>query len=247
VRQGHAFVVARCDDRDSAEAAFDTAHEAAQKGLDLIVGAGRRPMQIVDAHSDVLLWWREGSRQILRVISVIPYGAESSISITVTTADGRVVQPVPQPQPTWHQSLRYFRLSQIADDLTEAFRNAYLAFESILTLRYPRLTFPASGGRTKGRYEGERTWLERALRGADGSDPLSQVYVSRTGDCVAEFIQDVYTDVRCRLFHAKSGSPFILPHSIVDRRVVRAASENLMRVTQMLIASWLGGGVVVQI
>ncbi len=233
LRSGSSFLVARCGDSASTEQAFDNAHETGQRALDIISAAGQRPMQIVDAHTEVLLWWREGSRQILRVISVMPTGIEISASVTVVGADGKTVPPAPQPQPTWHASLRYFRLSQLTDDLTEAFRNAYLAFESILSLRYPRLTSP--------RPESEGVWLGRALRAVDSSNPLNQAYVSRTGDCVADFIQDVYTDVRCRLFHAKSGSSVILPHSIVDRRAVRAACANLMRVTQMLITSWLSG------
>jgi hypothetical protein len=241
LRSGSAFLVARCGDSGSAEHAFDKAHETAQRALDIISAAGQRPMQIVDAHTEVLLWWREGSRQILRVISVMPTGIEISMSVTVMGADGQIVPSAPQPQPTWHASLRYFRLSQLTDDLTEAFRNAYLAFESILSLRYPRLTFPSRrpGGRLV--HEAEGVWLERALRAVDSSNPLNQAYVSRTGDCVTDFIQDVYTDVRCRLFHAKSGSSVILPHSIIDRRSVRAACANLMRVTQMLITSWLSG------
>lgn len=241
LRSGSAFVVARCGDSASTEEVFEKAHELAQRGLDIISAAGQRPMQIVDAHAEVLLWWREGSRQILRVVSVMPSGIEISMSVTVTGLDGRIVPPVPQPLPTWHPSLRYFRLSQVTDDLTDGFRNAYLAFESILSLQYPRMTFPRRrpGGRPT--YEPEGVWLERALRAVDASNPLNQAYVSRTGDCVADFIQDVYSDVRCRVFHAKSGSSVILPHSIVDLRAVRTACANLMRVTQMLITSWLNG------
>jgi hypothetical protein len=121
------------------------------------------------------------------------------MSITVIRADGQVVPPTPQQQPTWHESLRYFRLSQLTDDRVEAFRNAYLAFESILTLQYPRHVFPPRRAGGRARYESEGVWLERALRAVDSTNPLNQVFVSRTGDCVQEFIQDVYTtcDVVC--------------------------------------------------
>jgi hypothetical protein len=241
LQTGSAFVIARCGDCSSAEQAFATAHEIAQKALDVLSASGHRAMQIVDAHTEVLLWWREGYRQILRVVSVIPTGIEFSAFGHVVGKDGEKVLPVPQQGPTWHPALRYFRLSQVTDDLAEAFRNSYLAFESILSFRYPRLTLPAARPGKNPRHEGEGTWLTRALRAVDSSNPLNQAFAPRTGDAVAEFIQDVYTDVRCQLFHAKSGASMIVPHSIADRNIVRSACSKLMNVTQMLINAWLGG------
>jgi hypothetical protein len=231
LRQGSGFLVARCHDCLSAEQAFDNAHEIAQKGLDILTAAGQRPTQITDAYTEVLLWWRQGHQQILRIVSVMPAGIEISMSLQVIK-NGHIVPPSPRPTPNWHPSLRYFRLSQATDDLTEAFRNAYLAFESILSFRYPRGTSP---------FERERVWLTRALRAVDSTNPLSQAFIPRTADVVSEFIKDVYTDVRCRLFHAKSAAPTILPQSIADRGAVRSACSKLMRVTQMLIIAWLGG------
>ena len=51
----------------------------------------------------------------------------------------------------WDESLRYFRLSQATDDLFDAFRNLFLALESILSLKTPQ---QSEGSESK--------WLRRA-------------------------------------------------------------------------------------
>ncbi len=75
----------------------------------------------------------------------------------MTDADGNLVPPVPTPPLAWHESLRYFRLSQTTDDLFDAYRNAYLALESILSSIAPQRTDAA--GKVN---EGESGYLKLA-------------------------------------------------------------------------------------
>ena len=67
--------------------------------------------------------------------------------------------PVVPPAPEWHESARYFRLSQLTDDLLDSFRNIYLALESILDHLAPQ--------RTTSPLEREGSWFRRALTEAD--------------------------------------------------------------------------------
>jgi hypothetical protein len=52
-------------------------------------------------------------------------------------AAGNIIPPPPRPPATWHESMRYFRLAQVTDDLFDAYRNLYLALVSLLTKLAP--------------------------------------------------------------------------------------------------------------
>ena len=95
---------------------------------------------------EYLIWWREESKQILRVVTLCRYSTEVRISFAND-----------QPhQPIYHESFRYIRLAQITDDLFDAYRNMYLALELLV-----------STISSKARQESERNWLKRVI----GSSP----------------------------------------------------------------------------
>jgi hypothetical protein len=50
---------------------------------------------------------------------------------------GNVVSPVLSP-PRHHIAFRFFRLAQTSDDLFDAYRNMYLAFEALLSTKHPK-------------------------------------------------------------------------------------------------------------
>ena len=58
----------------------------------------------------------------------------------------------------WHESSRYYRVSESSTDLYDSFRNLYLAIEALLSDVVPPTTKP------NGNLEGDSEWLERALR-----------------------------------------------------------------------------------
>jgi hypothetical protein len=127
------------------------------------------------------------------------------------------VAPQPEPNPlVWHESFRYFRLSQITDDLFDAYRNAYLALESVLSSIAPQPTNPA--GKVT---EREGDWFKRALIEADKIVPLASVVPSGIADPVQRLFDELYVNMRSAMSHAKSG-----------RRVREHSSERRRRTQQ---------------
>lgn len=160
----------------------------------------------------------------------------------------------PSPGPVaWHPCMRFFRLSQTTTDLFDAFRNLYLAFESILS------TVEPVRHRVSGRPEQEGLWLRRALASAEQRllaaneayrlgwflDPPSDA----TGEAgVDAVMDDLYSGVRTTVFHSKDGREVALPQREPDRpRVAEALSRYSRFFLQLaeveLGARFLSGGI----
>lgn len=148
VHAGSEIVVARDQAGTSYQEALDDALAAANRGLDLLCLRGEATMAIGHAQTEHIIWWREGSQSVIRLLST-PTVMVHVDQITVTGG-----MPVVAPAPQWQESARYFRLSQLSDDLFDSFRNVYLALESILDAIAPQRTSP---------FKGEGTWFRRAL------------------------------------------------------------------------------------
>jgi hypothetical protein len=59
------------------------------------------------------------------------------IRITVRDQDGNEVPSEPI-RPDYHPALRFYRLSQVTDDLYDSYRNMYLAFEMLISSRFQK-------------------------------------------------------------------------------------------------------------
>ena len=81
---------------------------------------------------------------------------EAQTTFKMTAGGGPTAYPL-----AWHESMRYFRISQITTDMFDAFRNLYLALESLLSHIAPVRLRP--NGRPD---EGEGQWAKRALQAA---------------------------------------------------------------------------------
>jgi hypothetical protein len=64
--------------------------------------------------------------------------ARFNATVQVHDADENVVDPHPPPPKAWHESLRYYRVSESSTDLHDSFRNLYLALEALLSSVAPR-------------------------------------------------------------------------------------------------------------
>lgn len=212
VRPGSEIVVARGEGGATYEEARDDALAAANKGLDFICLRGVAPLAIRHAGTEHIVWWSEDSQSVIRLLSVP----------TVTLHVGKVTvtggTPVIPPPPEWQESARYFRLSQLTDDLFDSFRNVYLALESILDHIAPQRTTPPM------EHEGE--WFRRALTEAGKIVNLAGHAPKGAPDPVKALYDEVYLSTRNLVFHAKSTRTYLLPHSSPERRAVEETTRR---------------------
>lgn len=88
------------------------------------------------------VWAPSPGLPVLRIVSEVH-----------TTFSGTVGGPPHPPCAAWHESMRFFRVSQTTDNRFDAFRNLYLALESILSKIAPVKS--RANGRSD---EGEGEW-----------------------------------------------------------------------------------------
>ncbi len=221
LRAGSRIVVARGVGPSRYEDARDQALDAANKGLDMLSAGRSRNHWMQNTADQHVAWWYEGTRSVVRVRTV----PTVRITIPPITASGGT--PVIPPPPRWHESLRYFRLSQTTDDLFEAYRNVHLALESILDTIAPQVTkAPGTAG------EGEGDWFRRALTAAGGLVNLSAFAAPGASNPVDALYTELYRDRRSALFHAKASRMYLLPHGAQQRREV---TESLRRATSLYL------------
>jgi hypothetical protein len=153
-----------------------------------------------------------------------------SATARVTDASGRERPQPPEPEVPWHPSFRYFRLAQVSDEVFDAFRDLYLALESVL-----------SAACSSNRGERDFDWVARALREvqADGFD-LAPFAPEGATDPVEAIRSDLYQEARTATFHAKADRPTLLPLDAVDRSVVLDALSRLARLWLALAEHILG-------
>jgi len=130
--------------------------------------------------------------------------------------------------PPHHAAYRYFRYSQAAQNVFDAYRNMFLALESLLDTVVPK----QSG-------EGETDWLKRALVDAVRLKGLDLgAFAKPAGkDPVEDFVDAHYSAVRCAVFHSKSSAGQVLrPGSLAAQDTVlqqllavQALVEHLMK------------------
>jgi hypothetical protein len=232
VKTGSKYVVARSSNPlGTHEEARDQGFRVAQKGLDILAIKRFGELGIRDPKDVHIIWWNEAGVPTLRLTLVTTHKISTSATVTVSDRDGKPV--LPPPPTTWHESLRYFRLSQVSDDLFDAFRNLYLAIESILDHIEPQHLASPPGGGAPRPAEGEGQWLRRALAAADRRIGLARFARAGSADPVQDFFEDIYASVRGGLFHAKGSRTFHLPH---DEQVYPAVSDGFARLNNLFIA-----------
>ncbi len=221
----------------AASALDDVAGEArgqVNQALDLMAVRSLGAYSLTDGTSPTIAWAGRGATT-LRTTSDLHL-----------TFGGTVGGPPNPPPGVWHPSMRYFRLSQTTTDLFDAFRNLYLAIESLLSTIEPMKRNAA--GRP-GEREGE--WIGRALLAAEQRlhgfnavltlgrylEPPSSVM----GVTAAQMVKaDLYEAARTRVFHAKSGRPVALPQHDPDRGVIADALARYARFYTELAEPVLG-------
>jgi|688.fasta_scaffold127942_2 hypothetical protein len=204
VKVGSPYVVARFKEAIDANDAFNKGYILAQQGLDILSVMGKDNLSIRNGDDEYLIWWREESEQILRVVTLYRYSNSMKVSFGLANDQ-------PPPKPIYHESFRYIRLAQITDDLFDAYRNMYLALELLVSTISPiRKDIPTKNGKVK--KETETEWLIRVI----GSSP--DYFTER------KTVEEIYK-IRCDLFHAKENKMYKLPQKNLDDR--KTVSDGL--------------------
>lgn len=236
VREGQRVVVARGGREDNYDDALRASLTHAQKALDLMSLRGTNNLVIKAFDDDHLVWWPEPTGLVIRIVSLAPIRMDvPPVTVTTTDANGNAVPPVATRPVLWHESFRYFRLSQTTDDLFDAFRNAFLALESVLSSIAPQLI--NFDGRVT---EGEGAWFKRALIEADKLVPLSSIVPAGTLAPVQYMYDELYTNTRSAMSHAKSGRKTLLPQNEAERQNVTGNLRRLVDLYLKLAEEHLG-------
>ena len=237
-KRSRALVVSLPDGGDSGPA--DTLKESiqvAQEALDLWAIKGVMARTLASVDDEHIVWWQapDGARAC-RIWSTTRIHPNFEVTAEVRDKDGNLVPSAPEPVPEWHPSYRFFRLGQATTDLVDAFRNYYLALESILSAIEPVVLRP--NGHPA---EREGLWLNRALtKAATLVNLRDYVDADDTGSPLEALRAEIYTHARTSTFHAKNGASVLLPHDESTRRALRDAVSRLRRLYLDLAQAALG-------
>jgi hypothetical protein len=228
VLTGNPYLVARYED-EQRDQLYSRGFELAQKGLDLFSVTGKADMTLHDFSDEYILWWPAAKGQALRITSTCTLAADAPhVTIDVKDQSGQVIPSQPPPCYQHHPAFRYYRLSQLTDDLHDAMRNVYLAFELMLSDRCPK----------KGK-ETERDWLKRSLAELAKDPSFPGVLSKAPNEFVDHFLNDIYSGARLPLFHAKKGRDYYPPQAGADERLVLiSAFDGVTRLVLRMFESW---------
>jgi hypothetical protein len=184
-----------------------------------------RAIDVVTRDADeYVAWWTDSGRRVIAAIDTGTSILSSKVTISSSSSAG-----TPKPVPLHHPAFRFFRLSQVAEDLFDAFRNMYLAFELFLSCRYPN---------TKPR-QPEIVWLRESLLAASVDIVLEDLVPTQHASPVDFVLDVIYGHARLPLFHAKNGKTYFVPSTErTDRVPVQAALTTLTHIVTRMAASW---------
>ena len=221
VREGAPQVTVNLLNSHNAGEVKAVAWRVIQESFDLLAARRRAALSTAMGDSQCVLWSRNGNQYDVTCVVTFP----TRWSINVQATGGGAV-PVPSQQTfNHHNALRFYRMSQCAGGLFDAYRNAYLALECLVSEVSP-----------KGKKETELEWLTRVIGG-----PLAQAVPS--GLEMEPTLKEIYRDGRLPLFHAKSEQTFYAPHG-AETETVQRLFERLTLLLVSLLQYRLGREVV---
>ena len=231
------FAVCEFAGATSHDGVLQRGSELLQEGLDILSMTRAVDVATRDSEDEYFAWWNESGKRHIGIIST----GVASMSVGTPTLEvrddaGNIVPPrIVRPQH--NLGFRYFRLAQVSDDLFDSFRNMYLAFELLLSSRYP-----------KERKVREIDWLRASLKAASTDLNLASLVPSQSQPAEDQIIKMVYSDARLPLFHAKNGRTFYAPMASSPRETVETARSLLTMIVMRMAETWysarrLRGGV----
>lgn len=209
---------------------------ALMQALDLACMQSHIASNISKPGDNHIVLFKSNDQAVARITSTFYLAASMDISVEVRNKDGEIIPQPMAPAPVWHRALRYYRISQLAGDIYEAYRSLYLAFEAIAEALYPRAT-----------NEREGEWVRRCFKEMHGKYNLSP-YAPDGHSAPSEYLfGTLYEHTRCSLFHARTADS-ILPFYETDTSKMQNAYATLLRIWRQIASSELhmggGGGVI---
>lgn len=191
-------------------------HDALQQAIDVRFVRDGGPPITVDTTCPAVQWRHEGGRTEVTLVERVSPGVLTETSWKQIREEEVIAQSEDLPDPARHESFRFRRVAATAQDVFDAYRNTYLAFEALLS---------SEVSRTAG--EREVAWLERALATIQTNHDVD-ISVFEIGGATPDlWIQGQYEAFRCALFHAKSNA---------GGRWLPADSESTARVSAALMS-----------
>lgn len=222
--QSYGIVIANLSSQLPLDELPSQARDAANRALDLIAMRSGGSYQLADATGPHLCWGTSSAGIVMRLL------VEVRSTFLMTVGGGPTAYSL-----TWHESMRYFRMSQTTTDLFDAFRNLYLALESLLSHIAPVRK------KRNGKYESEGEWTRRALSEADSvlrrhnsGMTIGRYLISPSKDEVTTVFNELYVSIRTSIFHAKNGRPFVVPQDQKSRvQIADALARYAMLYTDL--------------
>ncbi len=227
LKTGHEFIVARNRKRLTREQVLREGFEFVQRCLDILAVTQRENLSTKAPGDTHILLFDQDDRLVLQHVDT--YEERIKIHFTSMRRDpsGTPVASLPTPNPTWNPAFRYYRLSQTSEDIFEAYRNLYLAFETLLDQIYP-----------KNNSEREGDWLKQALKTVSAKVALDRFAPPGCSNAIDYLIGTLYEYARNHLFHAKTGK-MVLPHKVLNPEKIAAAYERLVTLWNAIASSYL--------
>jgi len=194
--------------------------EVAQECLDALSANGVADLATVATEDEYCLVWTDDGVGRLRYCVTSILEPETVIAAL----------PIPVPHPPrpaevsgWHPSLRYYRRSQVSEDLADSLRNLWLAVENLLDASWPQ-----------GVGESEHRWVKRALGEAEAVVDLQpHVPVGSQKSALNAALDYYYVALRHPVFHAKESRGRAVPFDVPSHGEM---TEKHERLTQLYLA-----------
>lgn len=202
---------------------------AIQKALDITSAGGGGHYHVPNPWDARVLWWPEDDGIHVRISSTLRLGTlPNTVFVNRTDGDEKDLVRDPNHRPRWSEAMRHFRRGQLAADVVSAFQHMYLAFEVLLEERFRE---PADR-------EGTKAWIRKGLKKLQYTYSTEAQESLCTDKAIEAFLEDVYEDVRNRIFHAKTYKGAYLPLDTNAAPKVAAALRTLTwHVVELLRAS----------
>lgn len=227
--KGADFAVVRFKQMAPAASLLDTAKKLANETLDFLCFSYCEPLLLKNPDEEYFSVSTEsGKTKTLTYRTACPLPMRlGPLKITVRDKDGNEIDQ-PKVKPAWTPVLHYYRVSQSRDNIFDAYRYMFLAFEAVLQILCP---IKAS--------EGERRWMVRALDQIGQDIDLSKFVSNASTTAATAIVSEQYTRIRLPLFHSKKSSTS-LPHEGLPEARILAAYKPLAKLVREIVSNSMG-------